>query len=189
MAAIITERLELHTLAPAVVAALARGDIAAAQAQETPYRLDERAYSLDPYVLRLRHAQLLADPREEDWLYRAATLRGAREIIGYVGFHSAPDAKGVVEIGYRTAERHRRRGFALEMARAVIGWAARQGVLRCLASVRPDNDASLATIARLGFVRIGEQIDEIDGLEWVHALDLGPAGVGGDAHAPHPERW
>jgi hypothetical protein len=30
----------------------------------------------------------------------------------------------------------------------------------------------LATIARLGFVRIGEQIDEIDGLEWVRALDL-----------------
>ncbi len=36
----------------------------------------------------------------------------------------------------------------------------------------PNNGPSLATIARLGFVRIGERIDEIDGLEWVHALDL-----------------
>jgi len=30
----------------------------------------------------------------------------------------------------------------------------------------------LATIARLGFHRTGEQMDEVDGLEWVHALRL-----------------
>ena len=53
-----------------------------------------------------------------------------------------------------------------------MGWGAAHGVRRCLASVSPHNKASLATIARPGFVRIGEQIDEIDGLEWIHALEL-----------------
>jgi hypothetical protein len=27
-------------------------------------------------------------------------------------------------------------------------------------------------IAKLGFVKVGEQVDEVDGLEWVHRLDL-----------------
>ena len=53
-----------------------------------------------------------------------------------------------------------------------IGWAASNGGTRCLASVRPDNAASIATITAMGFSKIGEQTDEIDGLEWVYALDL-----------------
>ena len=53
-----------------------------------------------------------------------------------------------------------------------MAWGAAQGATRCLASVRPDNVASLATIDKLGFVKIGEQMDEIDGLEWVHRLNL-----------------
>jgi hypothetical protein len=30
----------------------------------------------------------------------------------------------------------------------------------------------LRTIGRLGFVRTGEEVDEIDGLEWVFTLEL-----------------
>jgi RimJ/RimL family protein N-acetyltransferase len=36
------------------------------------------------------------------------------------------------------------------------------------ASIRPDNVASLGTIAPFGFVRVGEQWDEVDGLEIVY---------------------
>jgi RimJ/RimL family protein N-acetyltransferase len=51
-------------------------------------------------------------------------------------------------------------------------WGAGEGARACLASVRPDNAPSLAIIRRLGFVRTGEQLDEIDGLEWIFTLSL-----------------
>ncbi len=35
------------------------------------------------------------------------------------------------------------------------------------ASVSPENAASLGTIAPFGFVQVGEQMDEIDGLELI----------------------
>jgi ribosomal-protein-alanine N-acetyltransferase len=123
-------------------------------------------------VLAQRHAQLTADPSEEPWLYRVAVLRGTRQVVGRAGFHAPPDADGMVEIGYSVAPAYRRQGFAVEMARGLIAWGAANGARLCVASVRPDNAGSLATIARLGFVRTGEQLDEIDGLEWVHELPL-----------------
>ncbi len=36
------------------------------------------------------------------------------------------------------------------------------------ASVGPGNEPSLALVRSLGFVAVGEQIDEVDGLEIVH---------------------
>ncbi len=54
------------------------------------------------------------------------------------------------------------------MLAELISWASRaEGVRVIRASVRPDNAASLATIAHFGFVAIGEQWDEEDGLELV----------------------
>jgi RimJ/RimL family protein N-acetyltransferase len=58
------------------------------------------------------------------------------------------------------------------MVAGMLGWASEHGAVACLASVSPDNVASLATIKRLGFVKVGEQMDEEDGLEWVHRRDL-----------------
>jgi RimJ/RimL family protein N-acetyltransferase len=89
-----------------------------------------------------------------------------------VGFHARPDDHGMVEIGYRVDPPFRRRGLATEMATALMAWGATHGATHCLASVRPDNAASLRTIAKLGFVKVGEQMDDIDGLEWVHRLDF-----------------
>jgi RimJ/RimL family protein N-acetyltransferase len=39
-------------------------------------------------------------------------------------------------------------------------------------SISPDNAASLALAGKLGFVRTGEQMDDIDGLEYVFGLTL-----------------
>jgi RimJ/RimL family protein N-acetyltransferase len=45
-------------------------------------------------------------------------------------------------------------------------WAHQiHGVTRFVLSIRPDNIASQALAAGLGFVRIGSHIDEVDGLE------------------------
>ena len=46
-----------------------------------------------------------------------------------------------------------------------VGCRARGRVLR--ASISPDNEPSLALIRKAGFVEVGSQIDEIDGLELI----------------------
>jgi RimJ/RimL family protein N-acetyltransferase len=169
---IVTERLVMHTLPPPLVALLAAADWDAARATDPPYDIADDTFSDDEHVLLLRQAQLVDDPDEEPWLMRVAVLKGTRQVVGRAGFHQPPDADGVVEIGYSVTPRFRRQGFAVEMAAGLIKWAASRGCSACLASVRPDNAPSLATIARLGFVKVGEQMDEVDGLEWVHRLDL-----------------
>lgn len=166
-----TERLELVPLPLPLLEALVAGELARARAL-APYALGEGPFAGDEHVLRLRRDQLRADPSEEPWLLRAAVLRATGEVVGRGGFHAPPDADGAVEIGYSVLPEHRRQGYATEIAAGLLAWGRRHGAARCLASVSPGNAASLATIARLGFVHTGEQVDEVDGLELVHTLEL-----------------
>ena len=49
-----------------------------------------------------------------------------------------------------------------------MAWAQTTfGVCRFVASVSPTNEPSLRLIARFGFQRVGEHIDEIDGIEHI----------------------
>jgi ribosomal-protein-alanine N-acetyltransferase len=166
-----TARLDLHPLPLPLIDALLRRDLAAARAG-APYDVDEGTFDGDDHVLSLRRAQLRADPGELPWLYRAAVRRGTREVVARGGFHAPPDDEGTVEIGYRVQPAWRRQGLATELAAGLLDWAAEQGVARCLASTGPGNAASQAVLARLGFVRTGEAMDEVDGLELVFTLEL-----------------
>src|SRR5687768_12276229 len=152
-----TDRLDLHPLPLPVLDAVLEGDLARARAL-VPYDITDATFAEDGYVLRLRQAQLRADPSELPWLYRAAVLRGTREAVARGGFHASPDADGTVEIGYSVQPQWRRQGLATEIAAGLIGWAREQGAARCLASTSPDNAASQGVLARLGFVQTGEQL-------------------------------
>ncbi len=125
----------------------------------------------DERFLRLRLAQLQADPEAEPWLVRAIILRGPRRrMIGHIGFHGPPK-EGAAEMGYTIFERYRRRGFALEAAVSLMDWASSEhGVNRFIVSISPENEPSLALAAKMGFQRAGEQVDEVDGLEYVFEL-------------------
>lgn len=166
-----TQRLELHPLPLPVLDALLDGDLPRVR-EQVPFDVDERTFAEDGYVLRLRQAQLRADPTELPWLFRAAVLRGTREVVGRIGLHAPPDSAGGVEIGYSVQPAWRRKGLATEMAAGLLAWAREQGATECVASTAPDNTASQAVLARLGFVRTGEAMDEVDGLEWVFTLGL-----------------
>ena len=171
MTSLQTPRLELISLSPELVAALVVSDLDRARSLAS-FRIEDETFRGDEYVLALRHAQLTADSSEEPWLLRAAVSRETGTVVGKVGFHAPPAADGSVEIGYRVARPYRRKGLATEMAVAMIAWAGAQGASACIASVRPDNTPSLRLIEGLGFERTGEQIDEIDGLEWIFTLAL-----------------
>ena len=166
-----TERLELHPLPLPLIDAVLAGDLDRAR-ELAPYDITDATFATDRYVLELRQAQLRADPTEQPWLYRAAVRRGGREVVARGGFHAPPDGDGTVEIGYSVQPAWRRQGLATELAAALIGWAREQGAARCLASAAPDNVASQVVLDRLGFVRTGEAMDDVDGLEWVFTLEL-----------------
>lgn len=121
--------------------------------------------------LTYRLAQLDSDPTILQWLARGMVLTdadGRRRLIGTIGFHGVPDEQGRLEVGYRIEPEYRRQGHTREAARGMFDWAATQrGVHRFIASVRPDNEASLGLVRGFGFVQTGTQIDDVDGLELV----------------------
>lgn len=128
---------------------------------------------------RYRLAQLEADPSIQQWLARAMVMTdpdGHRHAIGTIGFHGPPDDRGRVEVGYRVEPAYRRQGFTREALRALFDWANREHRIRTfVASISPDNEASLALTRGFGFVRVGEHMDEVDGLEYVFEAPWPPA--------------
>jgi arsenate reductase len=118
-------------------------------------------------LVRWRLGQIAADSAQEPWLLRAIVDRHDAVAVGYVNFHAPPDERGMVEIGYRIVPSRRRQGYAAEAAAGMWQWAGDHGARVLRASIRPDNEPSLALIDRAGFVEVGSQIDEIDGLELI----------------------
>jgi RimJ/RimL family protein N-acetyltransferase len=173
-----TERLELVSMTVPFMEALGRGDVDAATREigaVVPPWLPEQ---LEHFV-QYRLATLRVDPSARPWLGRSLVLTdadGTRRVIGTAGFHAPPDAEGRVEIGYRVDPAFRRQGYAIEAVRGMFDWAAAQGVHRFVASISPANAASLALAAKLGFRQVGQQIDEIDGLELVFETAWPPEG-------------
>jgi RimJ/RimL family protein N-acetyltransferase len=125
-------------------------------------------------TMRRRLAQLEVDPGVQPWLLRAMVLREPPPIVvGRIGFHAEPDARGALEVGYEVEPTYRRRGYALEAVEALFGWATREhGIRHFVASVGPSNVASLALVQKLGFVQTGSQWDDEDGKELVFELRI-----------------
>ena len=123
------------------------------------------------HFLQFRLAQLSVDPSIRTWLGRAMVRTdeaGDRQVVGSLGFHGAPDSEGRLEVGYSVDPPHRRQGYAREAIHALFDWAYRtHGITRFVASISPTNEASLNLAGQFGFTQVGEQMDDIDGLEYV----------------------
>jgi RimJ/RimL family protein N-acetyltransferase len=129
-------------------------------------------------LAQLRLDNYRADKQYIPWGLRAVGLKESNEMIGFIGFHTRPDAEylrrfspNAIEFGYTIFLPFRRQGFAQEAVGGLLNWAVTQHPLEnFIASVSPRNLASTALIKKLGFEKIGEQIDEFDGLEFVYSL-------------------
>jgi RimJ/RimL family protein N-acetyltransferase len=153
-------------LSPAALTALIAGDLPAASSaagQElSPYLVSER------WLWEIRLAQIARDPASADWIARAAVAEPEGVVVGHGGFHAPPDDEGRVEVAYSVDPAYRRRGHAKAMLAELLRRAREDPQVRIVrASIAPDNAGSLATIAGFGFVKVGEQWDEEDGLEFV----------------------
>jgi RimJ/RimL family protein N-acetyltransferase len=151
-------------LPPAALDALIAADLPAASAAAghplSDYLVSER------WLWEIRRDQIARDPASAEWIARAAVAEPEGVVVGHGGFHGPPDADGMVEVAYSVDPAYRRRGHAKAMLAALLERAEQEPAVRVVrASISPDNVASLATIAGFGFVRVGEQWDEEDGLE------------------------
>ena len=168
-----TARFELVSMSLPFMEALRRRDIETAAAEIEADVPADMPDDLE-HFLEYRIADLSADPTAQPWLGRAIVFDDGtgRRVIGSVGFHSPPDERGRVEIGYRVEPAHRRRGVATEVVQAMFDWACREhGVTQFRAATSPDNVASQAVLRRFGFRQVGIQIDEYDGPELVFERD------------------
>jgi len=132
----------------------------------------------DRRVLRYRAEALAADPAAWPWLLHAV-LDGDGELVGRIGCHGAP-VEGRVEVGYYVRPDARGRGLATRMLAQFSSWLSGTGVTTVVLTVSPGNLASLRIARRAGFVQVGEQEDDEDGLELVLERSLEPrrGGVG-----------
>ncbi|MFE9106361.1 GNAT family N-acetyltransferase [Actinomadura geliboluensis] len=159
--------IRLVELPAAAMTALLDGDLAKASAAVgiplTGYFTTDEAKSL----WRFRLDQIARDPSHAPWIVRAAVAEPDGDVVGHAGFHGAPE-NGTVTIAYSVDPAHRRKGYARAMLAALQERAAADpSVTTVRATISPDNQASLATIAGGGFTFIGEQWDEEDGRELI----------------------
>ena len=138
----------------------------------------------DPSILSLRLEQLESNPALQPWLLRAMRLRDTGEMVGHIGFHTAPGAPYLqdwapagVEFGFTVFSAYRRRGYAREASLALMQWACEvHGITEFLITVGRENMASTALAAALGFGKVGSHIDEVDGVEDVFIRSCADAG-------------
>jgi len=125
------------------------------------------------WLFELRAKQLENDPTLDNWLVRIMVDRSTNQIVGDIGFHNRPNDNGMVEFGISTGPSFRRRGYAKEAIIGLCNWAIKSHQIEIIrASVLPDNLASLALISSLDLKHVGQQIDEIDGLELIYEKNV-----------------
>jgi len=155
--------------------ALARGDLAAANAA-SPVPLS--AYFAGPdwrSVWRMRSRQVEDDPASAAWVTGVIWDEQRRLAVGRAGYHGPPDAAGMVEIGYAVTPEHRRRGYARAALEALLRRATDEPQVRTVrVTISPDNLASYDLASQYGFTQVGRQWDDEDGLEIVYELAADP---------------
>jgi ribosomal-protein-alanine N-acetyltransferase len=168
-----TPTVRIVHLSPEALAALAAGDLAGASELAglalTPYTVSDERIG----VWRRRATQVLDTPEDLPWVTGVLLDDRTDHVVGGAGFHAAPDAEGMVEVGYGIDPAYRRQGYA-RAALLLMVERARQhpGVRTLRATVSPANTASLGLIAQLPFADVGEQWDEEDGLETIFELPV-----------------
>jgi RimJ/RimL family protein N-acetyltransferase len=163
----------VHLTAP-VFRALADGDLTAANAVSS---VPLSAYFADPEwraVWQRRRKQVEEDPASAAWVTGVIWDQRHRVAVGRAGYHGPPDSSGMVEIGYAVDPEFRRRGYARAALEALLERAAREPRVRTVrVTISPDNVASYQLVSQYGFAEVGEQWDDVDGLEIIYEISAG----------------
>jgi RimJ/RimL family protein N-acetyltransferase len=160
----------VHLTGP-VFRALAAGDLEAASAA-CPVPLSPWLAGPEcAGVWRRRSRQVEEHPASAAWVTGVIWDERRGVSVGRAGFHGPPDAGGMVEIGYAVDPAHRRLGYARAALESLLARAAAEPQVRTVrVSIRPDNEPSNRLAGQYGFVRVGQQWDDVDGLEIIYEV-------------------
>jgi RimJ/RimL family protein N-acetyltransferase len=166
------KRVRIVQLSAVALKALAQGDLLAANAASA---VPMTAYFAGPDwrgLWRRRSLQVKADPRSAAWVTGVTWDVDRQLAVGRAGYHGPPDPAGMVEVGYAVDPAYRRQGYARAALVVLHDRAMREPEVRTVrATISPDNTASRALVLQYGFVEVGEQWDDEDGLETIFEID------------------
>lgn len=167
-------QVRIIQLDAATLAALGDGDLDLARASSPAPLTDYLAGPECRGVWRRRAEQVLSTPEDAPWVTGVLVDEDTRRAVGAAGFHAAPDLEGMVEVGYRIDPALRRRGYARATLEALMQRARAEPTARTFrVTISPDNLPSLALVTSgYGFVEVGEQWDDEDGLEIIYELSV-----------------
>jgi [ribosomal protein S5]-alanine N-acetyltransferase len=129
---ITTPRLRLRPLAPAEMRELLEG-------RPLDGQVWAEGYPLDGTLVAVAMQSELVD-RDVDrgcFCHYQVIEKDNNLVIGDIGFHTPPDELGEVSVGFGIVPVARRRGYAVEALRALLGWALAQPEVR---SIHADTD-------------------------------------------------
>ena len=115
--------------------------------------------------------QVRKDPEVAKYLLRMAVLRESMEIIGSAGFHNLPDNNGMIEIGFGIDPIFQNKGYGKQLLHGMWNWVLKDQRVKTLRyTVSPANLISQQIIQKLEFKLVGEQVDDVDGVEEIYEL-------------------
>ena len=172
--AINTDRLRLESLSVEVLKSLVNGDLNSAN-ELLSFKIPSSTSRIGFPSVKRRLDMIETDSSQHPWMYRAIIRKSSNKMVGVVSFHhKAPDpdlsefSSNGAELGYTIDPAFRRMGYATESILGMIGWANKEsGTKDMFVSISPENEPSMKLAKSLGFVKVGEHQDEIDGLEYV----------------------
>jgi RimJ/RimL family protein N-acetyltransferase len=170
VAPIDTERLRLRPYSPADLVALIDGTAQFEQRVGFPIADGVREFLVSGEVspVWLEKLRQSAPGAPNPWAYGYGVIdRASNSVVGTAGFKGPPNADGVVEIAYGIAPSHEGRGYATEVAGALVDFAFSTDAVRVVrAHTLPSANASTRVLTKCGFAFLGEVEDPEDGRVW-----------------------
>lgn len=151
---IASERLELVVATPEQIHAAISGADSLEASLGATIPPDWPHEYIDRKVLRFFAEHAKSDEGKDGWWLRFVLLQqgAARRLIGTAGFKGPPTKDGMVEIGYGIVASERRKGYATEVARALIAHAMSSGSASYVtASTLSHLSASIGVLQQAGF--------------------------------------
>jgi ribosomal-protein-alanine N-acetyltransferase len=153
---IVTARLDLIPATPPLIEAALAGSATLAEALGAEVPESWPHEFLDEPALQFMLRRLREGPRQHGWWLHFIVLRQAPcgTLIGSAGYKGQP-AGGMVELGYGIVADQRRRGYASEAVRGLLGHAfAVPDVDRVIAETYPSLIGSIGVLETSGFQQI-----------------------------------
>ena len=121
-----------------------------------------------PSPLAHRIPRVKQEPKFAEIGLILAVEKQTDSIIGSAGFHDFPNQNGMIEIGFGVVPEKQNLGFGKELLFGMWDWISKKPEVKTLRyTVSPTNAPSLHIIKKIGFTEVGEQIDDVDGVELI----------------------